>query len=217
MRLHLAAETECFALALNWQNEPSRGYTRVKIATWDRPGLFWRIAGSFAASGINILGAQVFSRTDGVALDTFYVVDGAAGTFVKRDAREEFEALLPQVLVHRPVDLPALIARKKLPSPLYAPLEGERLATRIEFDNRTSAHRTVIEIETEDRLGLLHVIAQVFMELGLDISVAKIVTEKGAAIDSFYVREPDGQKVLDPARQRVIDARLRAAIEALHR
>ena len=217
MRLHLAEDNTRFVPALDWQNEADRGYTRVKISTWDRPGLFWRLAGCFAAAGLNILGAQVFSRTDGIALDTFFVVDGAAGTFVKREGREEFEQLLPSVLVQQPVDLPALITRKKPAQPRYQSFEGERLPTRIEFDNRTSAHRTVIEIETEDRLGLLYVIAQVFAEMKLDISVAKIVTEKGAAIDSFYVREPDGQKVLEAPRQRLITERLRAAIEALAR
>jgi [protein-PII] uridylyltransferase len=215
MRLHLAEENKAFATAVEWQNEADRGYTRVKIGAWDRPGLFWRIAGCFAATGLNILGAQVFSRADGIALDTFFVVDALSGTFAKREAREEFEKLLPKVLGLQPVDLPALIARKRPLRSLYQPHEGERLPTRIEFDNRTSAQRTVIEIETEDRLGLLFGIAQVLAELGLDISVAKIVTEKGAAIDSFYVREPDGQKVLQAERQRRIEERLRSAMEGI--
>jgi [protein-PII] uridylyltransferase len=150
-------------------------------------------------------------------LDTFFVVDGAAGTFVKREARDEFEKLLPRVLTAQPVDLPALIIKKKPARPHYQAIEGERLPTRIEFDNRTSAQRTVIEIETEDRLGLLYAIAQVLTEAGLDISVAKILTEKGAAIDSFYVREPDGQKVIEPERQQAITGRLESAITALDR
>jgi [protein-PII] uridylyltransferase len=217
MRLHLLGDGQALQPALQWHNQTDRGFTRVKIATWDRPGLFWRIAGSFAAAGINILGARIFSRSDGIALDTFFVVAAAAGTFVHREAREAFEKLLPQVLALQPVGLPALIQKNKPPRSRYQPIEGERLPTRIEFDNRTSAHRTVIEIETEDRLGLLYAVAQVFAEMGLDISVAKIITEKGAAIDSFYVREPDGQKVLDPERQREIQKRLETAIAALDR
>jgi len=215
MRRHLDEKTSSFVVAVVWQNETDRGYTRVKIATWDRAGLFWRIAGSFAAVGINILGAQIFSRSDGIALDTFYVVDGVSGTFVKRESREEFERILPKVLSQQPIHLRSLIARRKAPHPAYHAHEGERIPTRIEFDNRTSLHRTVIEIETEDRLGLLHAIAQAFAELGLDISVAKILTEKGAAIDSFYVRETDGQIVAEGARQEQVAACLRRAIEGL--
>ena len=48
----------------------------------------------------------------------------------------------------------------------------------IHFDNEVSPTRTVIDIEAEDRLGLLYYTAQVFAELNLDISVAKISTEK---------------------------------------
>jgi [protein-PII] uridylyltransferase len=68
------------------------------------------------------------------------------------------------------------------------------MPTRIYFDNDTSANRTVLEIETEDRVGLLHVISEALTELNLDISLAKISTEKGAAIDTFYVCEQDGPK-----------------------
>jgi [protein-PII] uridylyltransferase len=73
----------------------------------------------------------------------------------------------------------------------------------------------LIEIETEDRIGLLYTISQRLSELELDISAAKICTEKGAAIDSFYVREWDGAKVLAPERQRAIERKLRQGIHAL--
>jgi [protein-PII] uridylyltransferase len=87
-------------------------------------------------------------------------------------------------------------------------LEGERIPTRIHFDNDTSENRTVIDIETEDHLGLLYVISQALAELNLDISLAKISTEKGAAIDSFYVGEADGQKIRSGERQTVIAEKL---------
>jgi len=45
--------------------------------------------------------------------------------------------------------------------------------------------------------------------------VAKISTEKGAAIDSFYVSENDGAKIRDAERHREIERRLRAAIARL--
>jgi [protein-PII] uridylyltransferase len=49
----------------------------------------------------------------------------------------------------------------------------------------------------------------------LDISGAKICTERGAAIDSFYVRELNGSKVSDPERQRLVERTLREAIAGL--
>ena len=92
---------------------------------------------------------------------------------------------------------------------------GERIPTRIHFDNEASETRTLLEIETEDRIGLLYAISQKLSELDLDISAARISTEKGAAIDSFYVREEDESKVLAPERHHSIERRLRHAIHAL--
>jgi [protein-PII] uridylyltransferase len=98
---------------------------------------------------------------------------------------------------------------------LYQSPAGERLPTRISFDNETSENRTVIDLETEDHLGLLHTVSRALTEAGLDISLAKISTEKGAAIDSFYVNERDGQKVLHPDRQKYIAEKLLNAMRAL--
>jgi [protein-PII] uridylyltransferase len=122
------------------------------------------------------------------------------------------EKLLRGVLSGGALDFPALIARLRPSRPLYQSLEGERIPTRIHFDNEVSPTHTVIDIEAEDRLGLLYFVAQAFAELGLDLALAKISTEKGAAIDSFYVTELDGKPIVLPARQKIIEHRLREAL-----
>ncbi len=198
-----------------WQDEPNRGYNLVKVCTWDRAGLFSKIAGSFSAVGLNILGAQIFTRTDGVALDTFFVNDALTGNLATREQHEKFDSLLDRVLTGAEVDLPALIRRHIVAHPRYQAYTGERIPTQIRLDNEASEGRTLIEIETEDRLGLLYTISQTLAELALDISAARIVTERGAAIDSFYVRELDGSKVVSVERQLLIEDRLRSAIHRL--
>jgi [protein-PII] uridylyltransferase len=208
MHHQMAEEEKALEPTSAWHNEPDRGYTSAKICTWDRAGLFSKIAGSFAAAGINIHSAQIFTRADGIVLDTFFVTDARAGGLVNREERERFEAILLQALTGQAVDFRALIARQRADRPLYMSLEGERIPTRIHFDNDTSENRTVIDIETEDHLGLLYVISQALTELNLDISLAKISTEKGAAIDSFYVGEADGQKIRSGERQRVVAEKL---------
>ncbi|MDB6112423.1 MAG: UTP--GlnB, partial [Pedosphaera sp.] len=211
----IAEEENALEPVIDWHNEPDRGYTVVKIGTWDRAGLFSNITGSFSAAGLNILSAQVFTRSDAIVLDTFYVVDAKTGTLVNREEREKFEALLIKVLTGADMDFRALIARQRGARPPYQSYEGDRMPTRIEFDNETSESRTAVEVETEDRLGLLHAISQSLAELDLNLSAAKIVTEKGAAIDTFYIIEQDGQKILDPGRQAFIERKIRNAINSL--
>jgi len=197
-----------------WQDQPNRGYNLVKVCTWDRAGLFSKIAGSLSAVGVNILSAQIFTRTDGVALDEFFVNDAASGNLATREQQGKFDNLLDRVLTGAEVDLTALI-RQIVARPRYQAYMGERIPTQIRLDNETSETRTLIEIETEDRLGLLYTISQTLAELALDISAARIVTERGAAIDSFYVREHDGGKVESIERQLLIEDRLRTAIHRL--
>ena len=215
MHRQIAADDKALEPVIAWHNDPDRGYTTVKICTWDRAGLFSTVCGSLSAAGINILSAQIFSRADGIVIDTFFITEVHSGALVGREAREKFEDILRKALTGRAMDFPALIARQKVARPLYYALPGERIRTRIHFDNDTSADRTVIDVETEDHLGLLYAISRSLTALGLDISLAKISTEKGAAVDTFYVRDADFQKVFSPGRQRQIAERLYEAIKEL--
>jgi len=113
------------------------------------------------------------------------------------------------------INLHKLIAQQSTARPAYSAYLGERISTKIRFDNSASDDRTLIEIETEDRLGLLHAISQTFAKQRLDISAARIVTERGAAVDSFYVRELGGGKINLADRQAALETALRAAIGLL--
>ena len=215
MRLLITEEASALSPVVNWHNEPDRGYNAVKVCTWDRAGLFSKIAGSLSAAGLNILSAQIFTRADGIVVDTFFVNDARTGNLAGPEQRDKFEGVLNKALTEGEVDFPVLIAKQKITRPVYQAYTGERIATRIQLFNDVSETRTLMEIETEDRIGLLYTLSQTLSELNLDISAAKICTEKGAAIDSFYVREIDGAKVLAPERQRAIERKLRHAIHAL--
>jgi [protein-PII] uridylyltransferase len=215
MRLQILDEENALAPVVNWHNLPDRGCNAVKVCTWDRAGLFSKIAGSLSATTLNILSAQIFTRGDGIVLDTFFVQDAKTGNLAGSEQRDRFESILNKSLTGEEVDFRELIVRQKLTRPVYQAYAGERIPTRVHFDNETSETRTLLEIETEDRIGLLYVISQKLTELALDVSAARIATEKGAAIDSFYVRELDGAKIISAERQQGIERRLRQAIHAL--
>jgi [protein-PII] uridylyltransferase len=70
-----------------------------------------------------------------------------------------------------------------------------------------------VDLQAEDRVGLLYDVSRALLESNVQIHLAKILTEKGAAIDTFYIAERDGSKVLDPERQQAFKYRLRQAVQ----
>lgn len=212
MHRQLQEEEEALFPVLHWHHETDRGYTTLNVCTWDRAGLFSKITGGLTAAGLNILGAEIITRHDGIIVDTFYVTDAVRGHIARREEKERFETLLNTVMTDGDTDLTALISRQQKIAPVYQSHGTERIPTVIHFDNETSEASTVIDLETEDRMGLLYVISQAFNDLELDVSVARIVTEQGAAVDSFYVIDSDGTKITAPDRQKVVERKLRQAI-----
>ena len=77
LRLHRAGSTAC-----RWLTElfhhPDLGTSAFVVVTRDVPGLFSLIAGTLAAYGVNITSAQIATRGDGIAIDTFQVNDPPA-------------------------------------------------------------------------------------------------------------------------------------------
>ena len=67
--------------------------------------------------------------------------------------------------------------------------------TRISVDNDAHPVYTLVDIVTPDRLGLLYNLLRAFGGLDIQIALSRITTEKGAAIDSFYVTDKDGRKI----------------------
>ncbi|MCG8371218.1 MAG: [protein-PII] uridylyltransferase [Proteobacteria bacterium] len=73
--------------------------------------------------------------------------------------------------------------------------------TTVDFGRSTSADQTVLELQAADRPGLLSTIGQVFIEQGIDIEAAKIVTIGEKAEDVFYICIESGGGALDETRQ----------------
>jgi len=207
---------EALAPVIDWQSFPAQGFSRVTIGTWDRLGLFSKICGAFASAGLNVLSAHIYTRGDQVVLDFFEVCDRDLAAVTDERAIQTTESLLTGALTGREqIDFHKLLTRMRAARGPATHLREVTIPTVIGFDNDISQSRTVLEVQTENRPGLLYTITNTLTELGLDISFAKISTEKGAAIDSFYVQDQQGQKITDPDRLAQIESKLKEALELL--
>ena len=66
----------------------------------------------------------------------------------------------------------------------------------------------MVDVFTQDRLGLLFEITHTLFELGLQIHLARISTNADQALDVFYVSDENGAKITELSRLRELRAAL---------
>lgn len=169
--------------------------SRITVCCRDTPGLLSRLSGAFASHRVNIIGAEVFGRTDGIVIDVFDV-----------QAPVPWEALSADLerVVLREVATDDLIRRRERPSPIGEPA-APPVATQVSIDNFASTTKSVVDVVARDRPGLLYRVTRVLHRLGLDIALARVTTEGHTARDAFYVEWVSGGKVVGLHRKRVIE------------
>ena len=88
-----------------------------------------------------------------------------------------------------------------------------RVATHITFDNEGSDIYTIIEVDTRDRPGLLHDLTRALAASNVYVANAVIATYGEQVVDTFYVKDMFGLKYHSENKQKVLEKRLRTAIE----
>ncbi len=206
-RMIAAADAKKEMLAVGARNDVLPGVTELVIYAGDHPGLFSRLAGAISMSGGTIVAAKIFTTSDGFALDVFQVQDAAGGVFGEESRLERLKQTIAKTLAGQV--LPRSVFAQR---PLARRAAAFRITPKILFDNEASVVSTVIEIESLDRIGLLYEITRALFEMGLTISSAIIATYGELAVDTFYVRDGFGHKVIQPSRLAAIEVRLMKAL-----
>jgi [protein-PII] uridylyltransferase len=202
---------------ISWRDFPEKGYSEVTVVTWDRDRLFARVTGSFAASNLTILKADVFTREDDIAIETLFVATELLEAATDPRDRKQFEKFLFQAMHGSTFDFSPVLIKKRKPRLTVSVLphhDQTLVPVRVTVDQYNSATHTLIDVQTADYPGLLHRIAGVLADFGLDISTARISTEKGAALDTFYVTTAEGKKLTDTDTLKCLMDRLRTEITA---
>ncbi len=178
------------------------GSSDLVVVTADRPGLFSLIAGTLAAHGINITSAQIHTRGDGVAIDTFQVNDPLGEALTSNAQWSRVLAGLRAVLTGEQ-RVETLLERRRAAG---RPARTVQAPPKVTVDNELSDTYSVIEVKCPDRLGLLYLITRTLAGLGLDIASARIATEIDQAFDTFYVHDRQGGKIAADAVDGVREA-----------
>ena len=202
------------APAIKWTPHPNRGHTEFWFCGWDRHALLSRIAGSLSVAGFNILSADAFTRTDSLVLDIFRVCTRDFEAVTDPEAMEAAEKVLRTALENEVFDFAPLLNRS-IGKRGFQLSEALDFPTRISIDNSNHPTYTVVDVQTPDRLGLLHSLLKAFGDEGLEIALSRVNTEKGAAIDSFYITDELGQKLRDSERLTQLQRALWKAAEPL--
>ncbi|MEM9348843.1 MAG: [protein-PII] uridylyltransferase [Pseudomonadota bacterium] len=193
---------------IDLEPDEDRDATRVCFAMADHPGIFARMTGALALVGANIVDARTFTTKDGYAVAAFWVQD-ADGAPYEENRLARLESMIHKTLGGEVVAREALKDRDKLK-------KRERpfkVATHITFDNDGSDIYTIIEVDTRDRPGLLHDLCQTLAGANIYIASAVIATYGEQVVDSFYVKDMFGLKLLNESRVRSLEKKLREAID----
>ncbi len=192
-----------FSLALNlgdrkqiWKlaKRKSASVTRIIQVTYDKPGLFSKMAGVFTLNNMEILSASIFTLKNGLAFDT-YEVTNPLDVYHETENWAKTENDFEQALNDR-LSLDRLIQEKrdaKMPAAY-----GRQVRKKVFINNEESDFFTLIEIRTSARLGLLYDLACVIFAMGLDIRTAKVNSDGEKMTGVFYVRDSGGEKIYEP-------------------
>lgn len=206
----LAAAREA-GLAVRTHTEETTGLTAVIVFAPDQHGLFAKVTGSLSSQMVQVLRANVFTTSDGFALDCFEVLDARRGRALTDDQARGVTSVLTAV-IRDGRDVQEFVDQSR--RRLFAVLEPRVPAgTYITFDNEASESGTVMDVETGDRTGLLYDIAQTLAELRVDIVSSRIVTDARRVRDAFHVRK--GRRKLSEDDQHAVREALLRALEPL--
>ncbi|EJJ30291.1 [protein-PII] uridylyltransferase [Rhizobium sp. CF142] len=196
------------ALATTVRTDSFHAITEITVLSPDHPRLLAVIAGACAAAGANIVDAQIFTTSDGRALDTIHV---------SREFPNDEDELRRAGTIGRMIE-DVLSGRKRLPDVIATRAKNRKkskafiIPPSVAITNSLSNKFTVIEVECLDRPGLLSEMTAVLSDLSLDIQSARITTFGEKVIDTFYVTDLVGQKISGDSKRANITARMKAVM-----
>ena len=188
------------------------GFTSITVITKDFPSLLSKICGVLVINDVNIHDAKIFTRKDGIVIDTFNVTDFRTHKKVEQERFKKIENNLESAIsgILRLGKEVALLKSKwwRIESKLFKKTGQIKVA----FENHE--RYTIIDVHSPDKLGFLYHVTTKMNELGINIYFAKIATQGDLIVDAFYVLGRNNKKI-SPNDYEFIKSELTAAISKI--
>ncbi|MEX2338772.1 MAG: [protein-PII] uridylyltransferase [Aquisalimonadaceae bacterium] len=171
----------------------ARGGTEVFVYARDRDYLFALTATALDRLNLNIQDARIITTENGHTLDSYLVLEDDGHPVRTPGRQKEIISRLKEGLTQDKLDPPA---RRPVPRQL----RPFRIGTEINFAQDEANERTVVELLTSDRPGLLARVGFAFARCGVRLQNAKIATLGARAEDVFFVTDQNNTPILDQAQ-----------------
>ncbi len=171
-------------VVVKWHTEDIEGASKMIVVNATGAGDFSRVVGMISSRRLNIQSASLITCRDGTSI---YLVEVTMPDFtpVTDEARmEELSGAVVDALLGR-VDVEGEIKKRHLR--LGKRERVVKVETKVKLNNSLFEDYSVVEVKTQDRMGLLYTITKVLLSLGLQIHMATVSTEGNRAVDTFYV------------------------------
>jgi [protein-PII] uridylyltransferase len=178
----------------------ARGVTELTVLAPDHPWLLSTIAGACAVAGANIVDAQIFTTTDGRALDTISVSrEFELDTDEARRAARIIDTI--ERALRGDLKLPEVVAKRETAKTRF---KAFAVLPEVTINNGWSNRYTMVEVTGLDRPGLLFELTATLSKLSLNIASAHVATFGERVVDVFYVTDLFGAKITSATRQATI-------------
>ena len=173
---------------------PTDGYSQIIIYMSDRIDLFAATTAVLEQLNLNIVDARISSSESPFSISSYIVLDEKGKPLGIDPARKDRVRRRLIEELDDPEDYPDIIHRR-------TPRQLKHFAfpTEVTFSNDTINQRTVMEVVTPDRPGLLARVGQVLLEHRVRLTNAKIATLGERVEDVFFVTDEHGEQIRDPA------------------
>ena len=180
--------------------DEARGVAELTVLAPDHPRLLSTIAGACAIAGANIVDAQIYTTTDGLALDTIAITREFPSAEDEERRAARIAATIEKALAGE-LPLPEVVAKRSVAK---GRIKAFAVEPEVTVQNQLSNRYTVIEVSGLDRPGLLYEMTATLSKLNLNIGSAHVATFGERVVDVFYVTDLMGAKIEAPQRQAAI-------------